>query len=104
MSVALAPTRVPPASLSTLPPASPDAGPALWARVLGTGSIQRDFGHSVATNAVGDILVAARLEPPDDGGDRENDDQEHDDAPADASHREDATVDLSRPDALKGSP
>jgi DNA-directed RNA polymerase specialized sigma24 family protein len=32
------------------------------AHVLGAGSIRRDFGHHVATNAAGDVLVAARLD------------------------------------------
>lgn len=34
----------------------------VWARALGTGSIHRDFGHNVTTNAAGAVLIAARLD------------------------------------------
>ena len=38
-----------------------------WARVVGAGSIRRDFGHHVATNAAGEVLLAARLDRLDGG-------------------------------------
>ncbi len=88
-----APSDQAPARASCPPPAS--ARVAEWARVLGAGSIHRDFGHSVATNAQGDILVAARLERLDE------DDQEHDDAAVDTSRRDDSTVDLSGAELVK---
>lgn len=34
----------------------------VWARALGAGSIRRDFGHNVTTNAAGAVLIAARLD------------------------------------------
>lgn len=76
----------------------PSASPAhTWARVLGTGSIQRDFGHEIAANARGEVLVAARLG--------------HIDAPArddtgapPRPRREDTTVDLSGADLLRLGP
>lgn len=39
----------------------------VWARVVGAGSIRRDFGHHVAANAAGEVLLAAQLDRLDGG-------------------------------------
>jgi len=52
------------ASASVSPPASTlrEACSVAWVRPIGIGAVRRDFGHSVATNASGEVLIAARLE------------------------------------------
>jgi len=43
-------------------PADPtERAPLAWARVLGRGSVKVDFGHHVAVNASGRVLLAARF-------------------------------------------
>ena len=37
--------------------ASTSSSSPAWTRVLGAGSIQRDFGHEIVTNARGDVVV-----------------------------------------------
>jgi hypothetical protein len=44
------------------PGSSREACSVSWARPVGLGSIRRDYGHDLATNAAGDVLLAARLE------------------------------------------
>lgn len=41
--------------------------PLAWARVLGCGAIQLDYGHGVAVNGGGRVLVAARFDAPEGG-------------------------------------
>ncbi|MFO0589889.1 MAG: hypothetical protein U0441_20275 [Polyangiaceae bacterium] len=68
-----------------------------WTRVLGTGAIQRDFGHEITANARGEVLVAARLG-------RLDDTARDDNIAVPRSRREDTTVDLSAADLLRLGP
>src|ERR1041384_719105 len=38
------------------------SGALAWVRLLGRGAIQLDFGHAVAVNAAGRVLVVARFD------------------------------------------
>ncbi|MFO0591866.1 MAG: hypothetical protein U0441_30240 [Polyangiaceae bacterium] len=88
----------PRAAEGALAPLDPPASAMhAWARVLGTGAIQRDFGHEITANARGEVLVAARLG-------RIDDVTRDDHMAGPRSRREDTTVDLSAADLLRLGP
>jgi hypothetical protein len=55
-----------------------EGAPLAWARVVGRAPIRRDFGHAVAVDAAGRVLVAARFERNDgDASDTSDGDAHH---------------------------
>lgn len=52
-----------PALVVASPVVSPSSGPisVAWVHVVGAGSVRRDFGHHIATNAAGEAVIAARF-------------------------------------------